>query len=128
MQRKVYQEIANRFQAMLNCEKSGNVEWLEKHEDAITDICKNVMPSGSGFDSGTQFNDDESKPERLVFETGFHHMNDAGYYDGWTMHKVIVTPSLVYGFTIRVTGRDKRQIKDYIAECFHSALSADIEY
>lgn len=127
MKRKVVTAIANKFQAMLNCEESGNVEWYGKHEDAIKDILKNYMPAGSGFDSGTGFNAVESKPEKLVFETAFHHMNEVGYYEGWTHHKVIVTPSLVYGYTIRVTGRDKKQIKEYIAAAFEAALSAEID-
>ena len=126
MTRKAYAVIANKFQAFLNCVKSGNLEWKDKHSDAIEEIVKDEFPSGSGFDAGTTFNFDESKPERLVFDTSFHHMNDGGYYDGWTEHKVIVTPSLVTGFDLRVTGKDKRDIKDYIGECFHQCLNAEI--
>ena len=113
-----YQRIARRLHAMINCESSGNDEWYAKHEEAIHDICQHEMPSGSGFDSGTSFNFDESTPEKLVFNTAFHHMNDGGMYDGWTEHKVIVTPSLEFGFNLRVTGKDRNGIKDYIAEMF----------
>jgi hypothetical protein len=126
MTRKVFEIIANKLQAMNNCLEKGNTEWFDKHQDSIKSIVSETFPHGSGFDSGTKLNFDESKPERLVFDTGFHHMNDGGYYDGWTEHKVIVTPSLVYGFTLRVTGRDKREIKDYIGECFHQCLNAEI--
>ena len=48
--------------------------------------------------------------------THFHHMNDGGFYDGWTEHSVVVTPSLVYGFDTRITGRDRNDIKNYIGE------------
>jgi hypothetical protein len=113
-----YQQISNRLHAMINCERSGNSEWYSKHEEVIHDICKNEMPSGSGFDSGTTFDFDNSTPEKLIFKTSFHHMNDGGCYDGWTDHKVIVTPSLEFGFNIKVTGRDRNNIKDYIVEMF----------
>lgn len=81
------------------------------------------LPSGSGSDSGSRFDVDASKPGRLVFKTSFHHMDGYGYYDGWTEHLVIVTPSFEHGFEIRVTGRNKNEIKDYIAEQFQEVLS-----
>jgi len=54
-------------------------------------------------------------------------MGGNGMYSGWSQHKVIVTPSLICGFDIRVTGRDRNQVKDYIAETFHHALSYVVE-
>jgi hypothetical protein len=76
------------------------------------------MPSGSGFDSGTQFDYDKSTPEKLVFHTTFHHMNENGMYDGWTEHTVTVTPSFVLGYHVKITGRNKNNIIEYINECF----------
>jgi hypothetical protein len=61
----------------------------------------------------------------LVIVTSYHHMNDAGMYDGWTDHKVIVTPSLVHGFVLRITGRNRNDIKEYIADLFQQSLMAD---
>jgi hypothetical protein len=72
------------------------------------------------------FGDQFSTPEKLVFNTAFHHMDEAGGYDGWTEHQVIVTPSLEMGYSIRVTGRDKEEIKEYIAEMFSAALDEEI--
>ena len=125
MSEKLYQTIAQLVQARENCKKSNNREWLDKHESRITDLVKSFLPSGSGFDNGTQIDLDESTPNRLVFHTAYHHMNDGGYYDGWTEHSVIVTPDLASGFDLRITGRDRREIKDYIGEVFHHALSVD---
>jgi hypothetical protein len=115
---KHYQEISSKLNAMENCLKSGNTEWYDKHEQKIRDICKNELPSGSGFDNGTQLNWDKSTPEKLVFETSFHHMDECGYYDGWTEHSVIVTPSLQFGFNIKVSGKNRNDIKSYIHEIF----------
>lgn len=124
--RKVYQRIAELSVAMDNCIKSQNLEWLEKHGDRLVAIVKEFLPSGSGFDSGTNFDALNSSSERLVFHTSFHHMDESGGYDGYSEHSVIVTPSLAFGFHLRVTGRDKRQIKEYIGEVFHSALSNEV--
>lgn len=121
---KFYSAIASAFAARANCERSGNSEWFDRHTDRILDLVREHAPSGSGFDAGTQIDLDRSRPNRLVFTTEFHHMDD-GSYCGWTSHDAIVTPDLVCGVRIRVTGRDRNGIKDYIADCF-SAL-ADME-
>jgi len=52
-------------------------------------------------------------------------MDEHGYYDGWTEHKVIVTPHLTHEFDLKVTGRDKNGIKDYIVETFDNALDSE---
>ncbi len=88
----------------------------------MTKIVKDRMPSGGGFDAGTKIDEEKSRPERLVFNTEFHHMNEAGYYDGWTQHTVSVKPSFVYGLEIAISGKDRNEIKDYIHESFSQAL------
>jgi len=123
---KRYQQIASVLLARNNCSASGNTEWRHRHEDTIAATVKNHMPSGSGFDNGTVL-DESSTPQRLVFTTSFHHMDDNGYYCGWSDHSVIVTPDLVFGFSLRVTGRNVRDIKDYIAEIFSDCLGRDID-
>jgi len=85
-----------------------------------------TAPSGSGIDDGTKL-DDTSTANKLVFNTGFHHMNENGYYDGWTDHQVIVTPSLAYGFDMRITGRDRNDIKDYLYEVYDCWLRSEIK-
>jgi hypothetical protein len=120
---KLYQQFAQTFAALTHCRNADTLnDWEEKHEERLEELCKTYMPSGSGFDAGTTFDDIASKPERLVFNTAFHHMNDVGTYDGWTHHTVIITASLVHGFTLRITGRDKNDIKSFLAEEFHMIL------
>lgn len=92
-------------------------EWYVRHGEKIERIVKQHAPSGSGFDSGTSFDFDASKPNRLVFNAPFHHMSEHGYYSGWSEHSIVVTPSFS-GAIIRVTGRDRNQIKDYIGDVF----------
>ena len=85
-----------------------------------------LMPSGSGWDCGTKVSED-SKPDRLVFYGEFHHMDEQGSYDGWTDHSIIVTPSLAHGFKMRITGKDRNEIKDYLHEMFDFALWQEVE-
>lgn len=118
-----YSRVANKLVAYDNCLKSNNNEWLSKHESDLNELVENYLPSGSGFDNGTKFNWDESNRNKLVFDTAFHHMNEGGYYDGWTEHKVIITPDLMFGFNIKITGRNRNDIKEYIGQCFD-----DFEY
>lgn len=127
MNRKLYEVLASAVQARLNCIASNNTDWRDRHEDRIESLVKMKMPSGSGFDSGTTIDLDKSTGNRLVFFTSFHHMNDAGMYDGWTEHTVTVTPSFVGGFDLHVTGRNRNDIKDYIGETFSHALSLVVE-
>ena len=123
--RKLYQTIASRQLAIENCIKSGNDEWRFKHEDAIDAIVKEHFPRGSGFDSGTTYDNLRSTAQKLVFNTSFHHMND-GCYDGWTGHSVIIRPDLALGYRMSITGRDRNDIKEYIAQCFSDALDSTI--
>lgn len=120
---KRYERIASLKTAIRNCEQSGNTEWHGRHSDRL-DKLMDTAPSGSGFDSGTTLADDPL-PNRLIFETAFHHIADAGYYDGWTEHRVTVSPAFIGGFDVHVSGRDRNGIKDYIAETFQLWLSED---
>ena len=122
---RVFEAIATAFYAKRNCEKSDNSVWREIWADRIAPLCREELPSGRGL-SGVSFDWEASKPERLVFLLSFHHMNHGGFYDGWTDHSAIVTPSFVGGFDLRLTGRDRNGIKDYLGELLHHSLSKEI--
>lgn len=123
--RPLYREIAAILTAIRNCRKAGNKEWLEKHGQNLKRLL-DLLPSGSGIDSGTTLDKDESNERKLIFDCSFHHMNDGGYYDGWTDHRIIVTPSFD-GIDLRITGRDRNEIKDYLHETYHYALTQEVE-
>lgn len=106
------------------------ISGLTRHNDS--DIIKEAeyyvsqyLPNGSGFNSGSRLDTDKTTQEKLVFTTSFQHMNDQGYYTRWTEHTVTVTPSF-FGLNIKVSGRNHRDIKDYIAECFEHVLNEDV--
>jgi len=123
--RPLYQAIASCLKAIENCKTAGNTEWLDRHEERLARLV-DLLPSGSGLDQGTKLLD-SSTPEKLQFTAPFPHMNENGYYDSWTDHVVTIRPSLLSGFTVSVSGRDRNQIKDYIAETYHQALSEEVE-
>lgn len=73
-----------------------------------------LLPRGTQVESVSE--------KRIVFRVDFHHMNADGYYDGWTKHTIVVTPAFI-GFNIRVTGTNRNDIKDYLADLFYTTLS-----
>lgn len=113
---KIYIRLAELIAWHENTCKHNNQQWMSKTEDLINQIM-DTAPSGSGVDNGTQIRMEQCKPDKLVFDTAYHHMNEHGYYDGWTHHQVIIRPTFG-GFTLKVTGRDKRDIKDYLGEMY----------
>ena len=123
---KNYQALASAIGARQNCITSLNTEWMEKHEQTILDIVRNG-PSGSGIDCGTSISLDESTSEKIILFCEYHHMNDGGYYDGWTEHKIIITPSLQFGISVKITGRNRNDIKDYLHEVYSCWLSEDAQ-
>lgn len=121
-----YQRIARALQARINCE-NGNNEWYERHTETIEQLVEQVMPHGSGFDGKSWLSFDESTPEKLVFYSEYHHMNDAGYYDGWSTLKIVVKPSLAWGHTLKITGikREYAFDSDYFYDVFGDVLDSE---
>ena len=122
---KVYQKLFIIQEAKTNCEENGAeyVDQYHKHHKTIETILENA-PSGSGFDSGTEFLGINPNQE-LVFKTSFHHMDEMGGYDGWTEHGVKIIPHLGFGFHIKISGTNKNDIKEYISDVFHEWLNAE---
>ena len=127
MQSTIISVIASKLNAIENCVNTGNIEWCQRHQESLDSLISEHMPSGSGFDSGTTL-DDSTRENRIVFNADFHHMNDAGYYVGWTNHQVIITPDLGMGFNIRITGKNRDYIKDHITDMFHHCLGEIIDF
>lgn len=124
---KLYRQIASSFMAMNNCIKSENDEWKEKHFKEIQDLCREFLPSESGFDCDTQFDFIRSRENKLVFISAFHHMDENGMYDVWSDLKIIITPCFS-GFDIRITGinRKYRYDKEFFIDTFCNALETEI--
>lgn len=120
----VAQRIAHLIEARANCAKTGNTEWYGKHGDAL-DALERELPSGSGIDCGTKIDREKTTATRIVLTAEFHHMNENGMYDGWTSHRITVTPTF-HGIDVRVTGRNRNQINEYLGDVYYHALVAEV--
>lgn len=125
MANTIAQTLARLLQAIEYCQRTGN-DYGRIHTDNLETIVRDFLPSGSGWDNGTTLDRERSTPEKLVFVGAFHHMDEHGSYDGWTDHTVTVRPSLVFGPTVTVSGRNRNGIKDYLAEMFQYAVTREI--
>ena len=123
MQKVNLSKLSKCLIARNNC-KASKHSWQTKWEQSIDEICED-LPSGSGIDSGVKFEIDKSTPEKLVFSVPFHHMDENGYYDGWTTYKITVKPSFWQGFDLKITGRDKNWTKNYLYDLFNKVFSLD---
>ncbi len=136
MARYLYSELSGLIQARRNSaqniakrpEASNSQYWCDKHRDTIDSLVKQHMPHGSGFDAGTIIDLDASHADKLVFHTSFHHMNDGGFYDGWTEHTITVTPALHGDFHLRISGRNRNDIKEMVYQDFDYLLRTDVTY
>lgn len=122
-------QIAIAINARETCLKhGGNGHWGDTWTERLNQIARSQLPSGSGFDSGTRIDLDASTEDKIVLTASFHHMNDGGFYDGWTEHRITVRPSLIHGFTLTVSGSNRNDIKDYIRQTFEYDLAREYEF
>lgn len=91
--------------------------------ECLRHLQANYLPSGSGINVGTDIIG--LYKNAVMLHTSFHHMNEVGYYDGWTEHKITVTPTF-NGMDIRISGKDRNGIKDYLHDVFYHALTVEI--
>lgn len=111
-----YGNLVSAIQAKKECEKNNNSEWFEKWSNKIEEMVSE-LPHGSGIDGTNRIEEDRCRSNKLVISIEFHHMDENGYYDGWTEHNVIITPTFS-GIDVQITGRDRNQIKDYLGDVF----------
>ncbi len=97
-----------------------------KYEYALESLMK-YMPSGSGIDAGTILKLEESRADRLVFEIGYHHMDENGFYCGWSTRELIVTPSLINEFDMEFINEDASGA-DFSGIMQDEETGEDIEY
>lgn len=119
-------KLSNSLQAYKTCIERGNTEWEEKHRENIEEMLKN-LPSGSGLDNGVKFDWDNSTANKLIFSFGFHHLNEGGFYDGWTQHKLTLKPAFIHGYEMKISGPDRNWVKDYLSDLFHEVFQLEHE-
>lgn len=113
--------LINQIAKLCNWHKTVNDNFIDECETRIEKL-QNLLPSGSGIDAGCKIDVEKSGYDKVVISFSFHHMNENGYYMGWTDHKLIVRPSF-QGIELRITGPDKNGIKDYLYQTFDYSLN-----
>jgi len=119
--------IASTVDALKRCESKDNAEWSAKHRERLDYIARNLLPRGSGIDSGTTIDIDRCTQKKIVLHTSFHHMDDSGGYDGWSDHYVVAYPSFD-GIDLNVSGENRNDIKDYLHDVFYQCLTETDSY
>ncbi len=130
-ERKIYDTLDSAVTAKKNCYNGNilNTKWGSKWDDLIDYLQRNHLPHGSGFDCGCKVVEEECVSGlKLVIGFSYHHMDDNGYYDGWSDHKAIVIPYFD-GIGVTIKGalpRKYRASKEYFSDTLHYALTNTI--
>lgn len=123
----LYSELASIINSLRQFDTNeSQKEWRARREDALTWIEHNLLPRGSGIDSGCKIDLDRCTAEKIVITFGYHHMDDNGFYDGWTEHTLTVRPSLQHGIDLRISGRDRNSAKEYLYDIFSETMHSPI--
>lgn len=109
-------------EALRDCQATPNHPWTSRWASLLDSIEANLLPSGSGFDNGTKIDREATNARRISLTFDFHHMDENGFYDGWTSHNVTIYPTFGH-LEVIVSGRNKSQIRDYAAEVFASLFT-----
>lgn len=138
---KIYKFLAKNVFSRARCIDSinknignviSNVEswkiWVNKYEEEIDTIMRDIFPHGSGIDSGCMLNYEKSVNNKLVINSGYHCMDDNGCYDGWVDFTVTLTPDLELDYMLNIRGNfgKYRHVKDYLYQIFYDSF--DTEY
>lgn len=116
-------KVIERIAQSCNVIKTCNQEWQDKHDEILSDIESNYLPHGSGIDMGSKIDREASSLDKVVILLSYHHMDENGFYDGWTEHKVVVKPSFISDYVdITITGRNKNFIKEYLGDLYYYEL------
>ena len=124
-QRTVIQALASAIEARANViGHSSCPEMVEAWDEVIQAIQREKLPSGSGIDGGTAVTVDKSSGRRIEMLCSFHHMDEHGFYYGWTDHRIVATPAFD-GIDVVVYGPHRNGIKDYLHDTYYHALMED---
>jgi len=113
--------------AYVNSLNNGNGEWVTRWRVSLAKLVE-LIPSGGGIDRGPRTWDDvEISSNAIRFEVGYHHMNENGFYDGWTDHTIVIRPAFD-GVEVRVSGRNRGEVKDMLHQTMEHAFTRHVTW
>ena len=121
---KLYKKIANATRWIALTDEFKTKKMIELDE------LSNLLPSGSGIDSGCTIDEEKSTENKIVIRSSFHHMDENGYC-GWSEFTVTVIPDFMNDFNLKIVGNNAiypafSYIKDYLYELFRESLNENI--
>lgn len=124
----VLKAIASEIERLKRCQTTNSEHYAPAINSAETRLenLQACLPSGSGIDCGTKIDIDKSNTNEIVLHCSYHHMNDNGFYDGWTEHKIRIWPTFD-GFDFTISGRNRNDVKEYLEQCYHQTLSDECD-
>lgn len=123
--KKLYSALATKLDII---EKGNHVNLQEQ---CLQNLQDKYFPYGSGFDNKIKLDRVKSTPKKLIIPFSYHCMNDNGYYDGWIHCELIITPSLLFGFNMKINwkgykGKYKFILEDYFQDVWMNVLLIEI--
>ena len=124
------------YQKMARLVDWNPTEWkyLDSKNKQLDELIDKYLPSGSGFDGKIEL-DEKSTDEKIILHVEYHHMNDNGFYDGWSTFKVIITASMAYNYyCTQVKGESVVRkyfyhagFDDFVINAFRNCLDKEVE-
>ena len=128
---RVFEKIG---ELMIGLKRITNPSYYDSVVKNVEGLISKHFPHGSGFDSKPEFSFDLSAYNKWIIFQSYHHMNDNGYYCGWSHFKIIVTPCFVGGFEIKIIAKhSSRECSkrfnndDYFYEVYYECLNKFID-
>ena len=95
---------------------------MQRRAESLLAQVLRELPSGSGFDDRPELL--KLTSDRLVLRVPFHPLSEHGFYKAWVNLRVTVR-STFGGPDITVTGGRDADLRSYVGEVYHEALTAD---
>jgi len=121
----VIDEISGCIEMVKRATLNNSPIWKQSAQERLKHL-EDCLPSGSGIDCGTKIDIEASTQNKIVLFVEYHHMNDGGFYDGWTAHTITITPTF-HSYEMKISGRNRNNIKDYLSDVYTCALSQAID-
>ncbi len=132
---KVYKELSSSIATRLRCITRRNFDpansetYVINHTKKIEKIIREYLPHGCGINDGYDFDYDHSTGEKLVINSSYHCIDNNGFYVMKIPFTIIVTPSLLFDFKLKISGTfgKKKNTKEYLYNLFSESFNILIE-
>lgn len=100
---------------------------LDNAELHVRFYASEFLPHGSGIDNGCVVDIKKSSLSKIILSVDWHHMDEHGYYDGWSTYTVTIAATFGDMHHIKVTGgRKDETVKNCIVQALDMAFANDV--